>query len=426
MTSAPVMLTAIIGCAAAPVVAGRAEQSGGPVRYIKRGPRAWENWHSDPLLPLRSGGTTRLLVHAVADSSSALWIPKVRAFFDYCVEQGENLESAASIDMAAAQYMDLLCYGNLAHPSQGALLLFGLLCLAPELKGKLHLAARSMKSWTKLVTTVEGGPVPEDIIMLIAVNLMASGCTEEAVWVLVQYDVYGREQDMQQLHVEHVSCDGHRVALLFGDSARGLSSKTGVNQGTIIRRGIMADLLLAMQEFRIKHKQPMIFTISQQTLRANWHQVCRAIGVPFAGPPHSIRHSGPSEDLARNIASLETVRRRGRWKALESVQRYTKTFALVRFWARTPSVTRERATRAARDLRKALVLAIDAGTHPDPLQLALRRILTHPRCADQEADAVYTSKSRPASARSRSSRSPTRSASSSDELDFSDAHWASD
>jgi hypothetical protein len=398
------------------------------VRYVKRGPLAWENWHSDPLLPLRAGGTTRLLAHAISDSSAALWIPKVRAFFEHCAEHGEELETAARIDMAAAQYMDFLCYGSLAHPSQGALLLFGLLCLAPELKGKLSLAARSMKSWTKLVSTVEGGPVPEDIIMLIAVNLMATGCTEDAVWVLVQYDVYGREQDMQQLHVENVSFDGSRVALLFGDSSRGMSTKTGANQGTIIRRGIMADLMLTMQEFRTEHKQPMIFTISQQTLRANWHRVCRTIGVPFAGPPHSIRHSGPSEDLSRNIASLETVRRRGRWKAVESVQRYTKTFALVRFWSRTPSITRDRATRAAGDLRHALLVAIDASDPADPLRLALRRALAHPRCTDQDADATYTGKftPRPATTRAPRSRSSSRSASSSDDLDMSDAHWASD
>ena len=167
--------------------AGRAKQLAEPVKYVKRGPLAWENWHSDPLLPLRAGRTTRLLAlaHAVADSSAYLWIPKVRAFFEYCAEHGENIESASHIDMAAAQYMDFLCYGNLAHPSQGALFLFGLLRLAPELKGKLSLAARSMKSWTKLVSTVEGGPVPQDIIMPIAVNLMASGCTEDAIWVLV-------------------------------------------------------------------------------------------------------------------------------------------------------------------------------------------------------------------------------------------------
>ena len=162
--------------------------------------------------------------------------------------------------------------------------------------------------------------MPEDIIMLIAVNLMASGCTVDAVWVLVQYDVYGHGQDAQQLHVDNISFDGHRVALLFGDSSRGMSTKTGANQGPCVRRGIMADLMLALQKFRIKHKQTMIFTISQQTLRANWRQVCRTIGVPFAGPRHSIRHSGPSEDLSRNIASLETVLRRGRWKALRRVR----------------------------------------------------------------------------------------------------------
>ena len=150
--------------------------------------------------------------------------------------------------------------------------------------------------------------------------------------------------------------------------------------------------------------------------------------VPFAGPPHSIRHSGPSEDLSQNIASLETVRRRGRWKALESVQRYTKTFALVRFWSRTPSVTRDRATRAAGDLRQAMLLAIEASDRSDPLRLALQRALRHQRCTDQDADAIYTGKlkPRPVATRAPRSRSSSRTASSSDDLEMSDAEWASD
>eukprot|EP00972_Heterocapsa_arctica_P110581 16282724-Heterocapsa_arctica.AAC.1 len=60
----------------------------------------------------------------------------------------------------------------------------------------------------------------------------------------------------------------------------------------------------------------------------------RRLGLSFAGPPHAIRHSGPSEDLARQRCSLEEVRRRGRWKGMDSVQRYTKTFALTRFRAK--------------------------------------------------------------------------------------------
>ena len=47
-------------------------------------------------------------------------------------------------------------------------------------------------------------------------------------------------------------------------------------------------------------------------------------------PPHDLRHSGAARDVAAGTRTLEQVRRRGRWVSMDSVQRYTKTWLLVR------------------------------------------------------------------------------------------------
>eukprot|EP00972_Heterocapsa_arctica_P080106 11807214-Heterocapsa_arctica.AAC.1 len=39
-----------------------------PTRFSKRGPLAWEDFLKSPLLPLRDGGSTRLLVYAIGDA----------------------------------------------------------------------------------------------------------------------------------------------------------------------------------------------------------------------------------------------------------------------------------------------------------------------------------------------------------------------
>ena len=57
--------------------AGRLAKQEKSVRFEKRGPQAWDNFAAAPLAPLISGGTTRLIVHAVADASSLQWIPNV-------------------------------------------------------------------------------------------------------------------------------------------------------------------------------------------------------------------------------------------------------------------------------------------------------------------------------------------------------------
>ena len=189
--------------------------------------------------------------------------------------------------------------------------MFGILCLLPELSNQLPLASRSLKSWRKLATSSEGGPLTEEAVLLIAVCLIVNGMLMEGFWVLAQYDSYGREQDMEGLQVDDAAWDGRRLALLFGVSARGESVKTGSNQGIVVRRGVVADIIRGLCAY---WKRGHIFRVSQQQLRKSWHWACRRLGIAFTGPPHSLRHTGPSEDIARLRTSLEGARRRGRWR----------------------------------------------------------------------------------------------------------------
>ena len=326
-------------------------EDGSMVRMEKRGALAWTNWHAAPIANLQQGGTTRLLVHAVADDSNRGWIPKVRAFFSWVLQHQCPMHTEDDIDSTMATYMDFLCYDRQVSPSMGALVMFGMLCLFPRLRGKLALTARSMKAWSKLAITSEGGPVPEEIIFLIAVTMIAQGHLPHGVWVLLQYDIYGREQDVENLWDADMLWDGSKLALQFGVAARGSSSKTGVNQGNIVRRALVTDLMLGMRSALrgdvVRRRQHRLFGISSAEFRKVWHACCFFLGVSFAGAPHCIRHSGPSEDIDRGRSDLETVRRRGRWKVLDSVQRYTKSFALTRFRARVPEVTRERADQVS-------------------------------------------------------------------------------
>ena len=151
----------------------------GDVALEKRGPQAWNNFLSFPARSLYDGGTTRLLVHAVADASSLQWIPKVREFLETQRHAGADLSIPEGLDKVLAHYMEWLCHGEQRSPSHGSVLFFGIICLLPEVKGRLPLAARSLKSWARLAVTVEGGPVPEEIIFLVAVELIKEGYVYE-------------------------------------------------------------------------------------------------------------------------------------------------------------------------------------------------------------------------------------------------------
>ena len=349
----------------------------GSTPMTKRGPLAWDNYAVDPNYGLLGGGFTRLLTHSVADATAVQWAPKVRQFLEFCIQRGWQLTSELEVDRALADYMDVQCYGERKRPTLGSVVMFGLLVIWPELRNKLPLALRSLKSWQKLSGVSEGGPLPEEAIYAIALYMLEHGYYLEAVWTLAQYDVYGREQDMEMLKVADIVWDGQCVALAFGVSSRGEEVKTGTNQGAVVRRGVVANLLLGLRGFR-GGTDEKLFGIDQVRFRKLWHQACRALGMPWAPPPHGIRHSGPSEDVARGRATLEQVRRRGRWKALSSVQRYSKTFALTQFRAKMPVVVREAGLRATRDLKAEVLRALRCrplprGSLPKALEDAVRK-----------------------------------------------------
>ena len=202
-----------------PQVAAGGRVSPAQVHMVKRGPRAWENYASRPLDSLWAGGTTRLLVHALADASNLQWMPKVRRFLEWVQKEQLPFRTPRDIDLCLATWLDHLCYGLQQSPSQGGLVLFGLLTMAPDLRGSMPLSARSLKSWSKLCVANEGGPVPEEIIWCVAGQLLRNHQVRSALWLLLQYDIYGREQDIEQLQPADLAFDGQVLALTLGTGA---------------------------------------------------------------------------------------------------------------------------------------------------------------------------------------------------------------
>ena len=355
----------------------------GEVPFEKRGPGAWTNHALDPLVPLTSNGWTRLLTHAVADNTARQWMPKIRDFLAWAMRLHVRLFSCHSYDVAMAQYFDMLCYEKRLMPTQGSTIMFGFLCLVPEFSGRLFLAARSLKSWRKLATSSEGGPLCEEALFLIAIFLLANGCIQEGCWALIQYDAYAREQDIEQLAPADVLFDGKQVALEFGVASRGESVKTGANQGIVVKRAVVADILLALRSHALAAGMLKLFSISQSSFRLKWTWACRRLGLQHTGPPHSIRHAGPSEDLARGRAGLEQVRRRGRWRSMDSVQRYTKSFALTRYRSQMPQIAWDRGLEISKNLAKAISDALTAGKHKNhPLTKCILKAVAAKRCRD--------------------------------------------
>ena len=100
--------------------------------------------------------------------------------------------------------------------------------------------------------------------------------------------------------------------------------------------------------------------------------------------------------MAKGRSTLEQVRRRGRWKALSSVQRYSKTFALTQFRARMPEKVLKAGTAATNNLKAELLRALRRRPLPvGGVAMASEQALVSGPARDVAAELMTTGKANP-------------------------------
>ena len=151
--------------------------------------------------------------------------------------------------------------------------------------------------------------------------------------IAVAADGYCRESDLLGLHVRDVVDTPEEVILTFGSSATGDSSKTGRNQGVRLDYPHSHDIVRRYCKGKKGHDR--VFHINLPTYTKWWWKAASYVGVTL--PPHSVRHTGASHDLAEGYRTFAQVQRRGRWASEKSVLRYAKTH----LWAAAKAATRD-------------------------------------------------------------------------------------
>ena len=161
-------------------------------------------------------------------------------------------------------------------------------------------------------------------------------------------DGYLREQDMLQALVEDVvfSPPGEvppYAALHVGVASRGESSKTGRGQGIVF--DAPRSLALLRASVQGKSAQDRLFRISSDLYKRWWRAAAKGVcGAQehLVGPAHSARHTGASRDMAEQYRDFAEIKRRGRWKTDDAVQRYAKVHVWATVQAATPPEIRAR------------------------------------------------------------------------------------
>ena len=279
------------------------------------------------------GDVNPLLVHSVTDATALAYLRAARLWLEWLERHSVPVLSLEDKDAAMGAYLATLAYGERANLGRGRLALFG-----AEYVWTLTLpvSRRAIKSWEKFAVQGEGGPVPWAVVGAIASWLEDQPEAEAhlaAQIVLASADMYLRESDWENIRTQDVADGDAGMAITLGVAERGEATKTGVRQGVRPDRPGVEALLRA----RLASLPPgsRVFPLSKERFRSWWRRACSALDVDV-GPPHSLRHTGPSFDLFSNYRSLDQLRTRGRWRAKTSVLRYAKTHVYVDSECRVP------------------------------------------------------------------------------------------
>ena len=298
----------------------------------KSGPNAWATFKQSPS-SFHKNGINPLIVHSCQDDTMLTkYIPRVLEFLKWSLKQGATFRTEAEVDQWMADYMADACYGRGKGVDFGSSTFFGFLALFPEFKHKLDRSYRAYKGWKAIHVGGEGVGIPEEAVAILSAAMIRDGAPEASLITDLSFDCYLRSHEWCQIRVADVHDDGNLCSIMLGVAERGEKVKTGVRQGVVIDSPKVRTRL----RHHIAKKAPLdhVFSMSSGEFHGYWERSKLLANLSWAGPEHSLRHAGASRDIEKGTRTLEQVRRRGRWHTLDSVQRYTKTWALVRARAR--------------------------------------------------------------------------------------------
>jgi hypothetical protein len=309
----------------------------GRMRLHNRGIHAFQ--FQAPARQLAAGDINWLHAFSVTEGSSLQsYIPAVRRFLRFCADFEFDVTWIPLRDLALADHLSWLLYSEDESISSGRNAVFGCTCVFPELIDNVPLTLRALKSWSRLEITGEGEATTWEAVAAIADFMACSGDVEAAEVTVVSADMYLRASDWSKILHQDVIGESE-IAVVLGVPERGESAKTGVRQGVRPDRDYVSDILRRRR--RATRHGERIFKIAPQAFREAWARAAAALRLRV-GPPHTLRHVGPSHDAFHNYRNLDRIRERGRWKVKSSVLRYSKTHALIAAAARVPHEVAER------------------------------------------------------------------------------------
>lgn len=297
-----------------------------------------------------------LLDAAYAPATLKKYNTAVNLFLSSCLTLREDPSTPSDLDQVLHSFItDLYLSGG--SKSTASDLLYGLLRLLPELKGRLPLSTLALKGWSRLNPAVSYPPLTWDLCCLIAFRLAAGRQWSLAVATLLAFDCLLRVSELVGLRVGDVADSGDpRIGTRFSGMALRLRhTKTGPNQWVIVRSPAVVSLLRTLLRESSASPETLLFPVTSDVFRRRFKKACSQLCLSDGYVPHSLRHGGAT---ALFIAGegVEDIMLRGRWTSNKSARRYIQAGPSLLLQQRVPPTAASLAADVAPHISQLLSL----------------------------------------------------------------------
>ncbi|CAE8612690.1 unnamed protein product, partial [Polarella glacialis] len=207
---------------------------------------------------------------------------------------------------------------------------------------------KALKGWKTGAPGRMRLPYPEEVILDVADFALGAGDGEAAMAIALQLDGYFRPSEVLNLTVKQVMPPARKAGRAYA-KAWGIvlapaedekPTKTGQFDDSVLIGDIQHEWLGPLLELLIKNKTPEDKLFPSLSL-ASYERLFRdamqkRYNKCIHVTPHSVRHSGPSNDKFHKRRSLLQIQKRGRWASPKSVARYEKEALLLGIWRAIP------------------------------------------------------------------------------------------
>ena len=235
-----------------------------------------------------------------------------------------TLQSFAVLDRLLHAYFEHLRRSG-RGPQHASLTYYGIIMIRRDAKGHLPFSNAALSGWRVLRPSIQHPPMTWPLTCAVAHQLAATGHVLFAVGSLLAFDCLLRVSELVAIRRRDV-IDSVRVdpRLPRHTSITLPLTKSGRTQSVRI---IDRDVLKLVQRFALpdtSKSTDLVFPITAATFRMRFKTACQQLGLSTRYVPHSLRHGGATMLYMFGTPATD-IKIRGRWKRLDTCERYIQS-----------------------------------------------------------------------------------------------------